>query len=252
MHMKIKSHLKLSSTPPLVGRESFDTFLQVAEALCSYAVDDLSLSVQNDRLKCYVCWVDPKDADRLDKLLARYASMRLAAVWVEKAFTESVRRGLYYSLGQLDGGDWQLQYGLTDGQDLYVVGQFAFDADLQVPVSSVTKHFRQELLPFSPKTYSLLNLARKGMKAFSPGPCSLGEPQVVDGSVIIQAHMLGVWDRDQTLVWAKGEPEKYVRAFQEFVAAQPWGDKVELVLKVIGNGYAAFIVKPRAAQAQPA
>lgn len=243
--MKIKTHLQTNNTPPMVGRESFDTFLQVAEALCSYAVDDLSLSVQNDRLKTYVCWVDAADAPKMDKLVARYKSMALAELWLNKAFTESARRGLYYSLGQLPGGGWQLQYGLTDGTNLYVVGQFGFDADLQLPVSSVTKHFRHEMLPFSPKTYSLLNMVRQAMKTFAPGQCSLGEPQVVDRSVVVSAHMLGVWERGQTLVWADGEAEKHLLVFQKAVREMAWWDKVELVLKVVGNGHVAFIVKPK-------
>lgn len=244
--MKMKLHLQTNTTPPLVGRESFDTFLQIAEQLTKHAVDDLSLSVQNDRLKTYVCWIKPEEGPTLTKLLSRYASMKLAVMWLEKAFTDSMRKGLYYSLQLLPGGDWQVQYGLTDGSNLYVIGQFALDMAAQkFPVSAVTKHFIEDMTPWDPKALALLDAVRKDIKSFDPGPCSLPDAQVVDNTVTQPCHMLGTWNKGQTLEWAEGEAEKYLKVYQQWVRSKSWWQEVELVLRIVGNGWVYFVVKPK-------
>jgi hypothetical protein len=243
--MKLKVHLQVEDKPQPVGKESFKTFVKVAEQVSTYALDELSLAATGDQYKVFVCWVPFDQIDKLNTLMDRYDSMQLAKLWLDKVFIAGIRRGLYYALKRV-GSRWEMSYGLTDGNNLYLVGKFAYNSQFEMPDSTVTKHFKYYYIPFDPRVHALLDVVRKDLKMFEPGPCTIQEPQVAGTSVVLSCHMLGYFTQDQGgLEWVEGEAERHLKTFQTWVKDKPWWKIVKLAIRPSHDGWCDFVVYPK-------
>src|ERR1039457_5230266 len=83
---------------PLLGIESFETFLKVCQDVSKWALDDAGLANRSDTYKIWVCWQKTSDLQKLRDLVSRYKSMGLMLHYINLNIVEGSQIGLYVAL----------------------------------------------------------------------------------------------------------------------------------------------------------
>lgn len=244
--MKINLQLNKTTNAPLpVGKESFNSFLKIAE-IGSYAVDDLTLSIHNARYKVYVIKVEQSKREELFTSVEKYKSLSAISYWVENAVPENIKPNLYFSVFRTSDG-WMFDYGVTSGLDLYVVGKFKFSVNIfeTLPTSKILKDFKTDFEQIDLRTHALLDIIRRDLIYVDLGPCKITDPQVVGNTVTVSVHNLGIWlTVGKEMVWQQGEAQKYLLTFQKWVKEHKWWNMIEIKVRPYDNGWVDFSISP--------
>lgn len=241
--MKLAAHIETANAPKLVGQLSFTSFIQIAEKMASHAIDDLGLAVQNDRYKVYSMRVPAAKRTELLDLVGRYKTMAGITFWTNNVIPDNMPITLYYSMYHRKG--WLLDYGISLGQDMYVIGRFILNpANFKVlPNSSILKDFKYQFSQYDLRVHTLLDTIRCTLRSIDLGYCSRTDAQIIDEEAIVSCYNLGVWEkRNGVYQWADGEADKYAKKFQEWVRKFGWWQLVKLKVMPYNNKWADFVI----------
>jgi hypothetical protein len=242
--MKLRTYLTGDSLPNMVGRESFDTFIKIAESVCEFSFLDVATSAANDRYQVYSSVVKI-GVDELSEEFSKYKTMNIAKYWLDKYIPVGTNIKLYFSAYNTSD-KWLIDYGIIAAADMYTVGRFNFNQRVltNLPASKLLKNFKSEIDKYNLPTHAVFNAIRRDLKDFNPGPCVVNIPVVVDGEVVLSCKDLGRWQYVNGVKRMNAQDaEDNLRAFREYCGSKPWTNSVNLVLRLKKDGWADFVVQ---------
>ena len=232
--------LKDKENFPLLGLDSFNTFLKVCLELSEWALDDVGLANRANAYRIWVCWIKPQDNSKLKGILERYESMKLLLHYLDINIVENNKIGLYIKLDYLEN-KWEMSYGITNNKKLFKIGGFDYTLNTKLPESKILKYILDDIDDFNPREHLLLFKIKNDMFGFDPGFCKRTDPQLINKDIVISCHGLGQWHTDETIM--DGEADKYLQIFKKWVAEQKWWNLVSLILVPRKNKWIDFKIK---------
>lgn len=243
--MKIKYHLTTDDTPKMVGRQSFNYFLEAVEKHCGYFQDDLSLASMNKRYKVFTGRVKAENRGDFMNILNEYPSLDIMKYWIDKS-PETYDVIPYYS-PYFKNNKWLMDYGVVINSNLYVCGRFNLNTSVinNFPKNKLLSEFELQFSKTDLRTHYLLERIKYDMYFLDLGPCKKNYPVIYNNIVSVELYDLGTWIFDMGVrSWAEGEADKYGKLFQEWVKDKKWASMVKLGLTPGKNGKAEFRVIP--------
>lgn len=224
---------------PLLGIESFSTFLKVCAEIDKWAIDDIGLANRADIYKIWTLWQPESNIQKLQTIIEKYPSMQSLLHHIRVNLTEKNKIGLYISL-DWKSDQWIMSYGLTNNKELYVIGQFKYSPATRLPENEILKWINEDLNEFNPRQHYALRTIKSSLVLFNPGPCKREDPLIEDGQVLLSIKDLGHWENGELI---NGEDEKILIQFRNWVSTQKWWTEVKLILKPRNNNWIDFIIK---------
>ncbi len=224
---------------PILGLDSFETFLKVCSEFSEWILDDIGLANRNNAYKVWVCWIKPDDVQKIKEVIERYTSMKLLSHYYNLNIVENNKIGLYIKL-DWEQNKWVFSYGITNNKKMYKVGEFDYTFNIKLPENEILKYVIDEIDDFDPRQHLLLFKIKQDCALFNPGYCQRTDPQIINKEVVISAHNLGHWNEAGL---ANGEAEKYVEVFKDWVKTQKWWNSVVIVLRPRKNMWMDFVLK---------
>lgn len=224
---------------PILGLDSFSTFLKVCAEFSHWALDDIGLANRNNAYKIWMCWVKPEDVKKVKDVLERYTSMKLLSHYYDINIVERNMVGLYVKL-DWEEDKWGFSYGITNNKKLFKVGEFDYTFNTKLPEHKILKYVTDEIQDFNPRQHLLLYKIKQDCTTFNPGYCQRTDPQIIENEVVISTFNLGQWS-EQGLV--NGESEKWIGVFKDWVKTQKWWNSVHLILRPRKDKWMDFILK---------
>jgi len=224
---------------PLLGKESFETFLKICAEFSEWALDDIGLATRNDAYKVWVCPVHSDKLKNVKGIIERYSSMKLLLHHYNKNIVENGTVSLYIKLDWLEN-KWEMSYGITNGKKMFKVGEFPYTVSTEVPASTLMKYIKDELDDFNPREHLVLYRIKQDASSFNPGYCQITDPMLINKQVIITTFNLGVWHNGTI---QGGEPERLLNVMKDWVKTQKWWNLVRLTVRPGTNGMIDFIIQ---------
>lgn len=224
---------------PILGLDSFKTFLKVCGEFSDWALDDIGLANRANVYKIWVCWVKAADTSKVKETLERYTSMKLLLHYFNVNIVENNKIGLYIKL-DWEQNAWVISYGITNNKKLFKVGEFDYGYATKLPDNEILKYVRDEIDDFNPREHLLLFKMKQDCFLFDPGYCQRTDPQIINKEVVISTYNLGQFVGDAP---ANGEPERLIQVFKDFVKTQSWWNAVHLVLRPRRGKYIDFVLR---------
>lgn len=225
---------------PMLGKESFKTFLKICSMFSKWALDDISLSIKNDKYKIWTCPVKASDIKKIKSILERYTSMKKLLKHYNDSIVENRSISFYMSLNFINN-KWNFEYGISNGTNLYVIGEFEYTATLKLPENELIKYISSELENFNSREHLLLYKMRKDMVSFNPGYCQITEPIIMNKNIITTVYNLGIWNSNGEL--EVGEKEKYLDIFKTWCLEYKWASLVTIIVRPKIKNSIDFIIK---------
>lgn len=224
---------------PILGYESFNSFIKVCESVSKWAVDDSGLANRADSYKIWICIV--KDVDKLKNILEKYKSLNLLNHYLNKEIVENSKISLYIKLDYLSN-KWMLSYGITNDKKLYKIGEFEYNISIKLPTSEILKYVKDDIEDFDPRKNYLLRLIKKDFYSFDPGTCQRLDPVIISGECVLSCNNLGIWDNN---TMSETEANKWLEIFKSWVGGQKWWDMVKLKVKARRDKWIDFSVQTK-------
>ena len=227
--------------PKSVGRLSFDSFLEACEGLKT-VLDDTGMAAHADRYKVYIAWAD--DKEKFASAIKGKSSLELGAFHLDNNIVTDAKCAAYFSLYMTDR--WLMEYGITDGKKLFMVGRFEFDQSVFVdlPGSQLLAQFKSWFDTMDMREHTVLNSVRRDMRTLYIGPCTQSPVEVYDGEVSLMCMGLGSWNRENgILVLDDGEPQRIFDEFKKWASDKKWAEHCTLSLKPWKDGRVQLSVK---------
>jgi hypothetical protein len=225
--MELSSWLKNDKESfPLLGLDSFDTFLKVCNEFSEWALDDVGLANRANAYKIWTCKIKPEQIKDVKSILERYTSMKLLLHFYNINIVENNPVALYIKL-DFEQNKWMISYGISNNKKLFKVGEFDFDFNTQLPEHQILKYILEEIEDFNPREHLLLYKIKKDASRFNPGYCQILDPQLINKEIIISTYGLGQWN-DAGI--ENGEAEKYSDILKNWVKTQTWWSNVKLIV----------------------
>lgn len=224
---------------PILGLETFNTFLKVCSEFSEWALDDIGLANRADAYKIWICPVKMDKIKDVKATLERYTSMKLLLHYYNINIIENQKIGLYIKL-DWEETKWVLSYGITNNKKLFKVGEFDYTITTKLPEHQILKYIKDEIEDFNPREHLLLYKIKRDSFTFNPGYCQISDPIIVDKEIIISTYKLGIWN-NETL--QNGEAERLLDVLKEWVKTQKWWANVQLIVKPRSNGWIDFKIK---------
>lgn len=224
---------------PILGLDSFNTFLKVCSEFAEWALDDIGLANRNNAYKIWICWIKPEDLNKVKEILERYSSMKLLSHYYDINIVERNKIGLYIKL-DWEENEWIFSYGITNNKKLFMVGKFEYLFTTKLPENKILKYITDEIDDFNPRQHLLLFKIKQDCILFNPGYCQITDPQIINKEIIISSYNLGQWSE---LGIINGEAEKWMEIFKQWVMTQKWWQSVHLILRPRKNKWIDFIIQ---------
>lgn len=224
---------------PLLGIESFKTFIEVCNNFAKWALDDVSMSTQFDKYKIWTCPVLAKDIKKVKDVVERYTSMKKLLWYYNNVIVENKPIIFYMSLDFINN-KWNFEYGISNGFKLFKVGEFEYTIDTKLPEHEIVKYVSVELDDFNIREHLLLYKIRKDFTTFNPGYCQIMSPVISDKTVILKTQNLGQWHNNKP---AYGEKERLLEIFKEWAINYKWSNSVILIIRPSYSNSIDFIIK---------
>lgn len=239
--MKLSKWLSSSSTElPMLGKESFNTFLKVCSHFAKWALDDISLATKNDKYKIWSCPVKSGDIKKVKAILERYTSMKKILKHYNESVVENKPIIFFMSLNYINN-KWNFEYGLCNGNDLFIAGEFEYTMTTNLPKNEIVKYISSELKDFNSREHLLLYKMRKDLVTFNPGYCQITEPIILNRTIILTVYNLGLWNDNGEL--ENGEKETYLEMFLNWAKPYKWAPLVTLIVRPKIKNSIDFIIK---------
>jgi len=238
--MELASWLKTKDEDfPILGLESFSTFLKICSEFSEWALDDIGLANRADAYKIWLCHVKSDKVKEVKSILERYTTMKLLLHYYNINIVENNQIGLYIKL-DFENNKWVISYGITNNKKLFKIGEFDYNLSTKLPESEILKYILEEIDDFNPREHLLLYKIKQDSFSFNPGYCQMSDPIIIDKQIIISTYKLGDWNNENI---QSGEPERLLEIFKDWVKTQKWFSSVILTVKARKNGWVDFIVK---------
>ena len=169
---------------PLLGIESFETFLKVCQDVSKWALDDAGLANRSDTYKIWVCWQKTSDLQKLRDLVSRYKSMGLMLHYINLNIVEGSQIGLYVALDWIQN-KWIMSYGITNNKKIYRIGQFHYTPATKLPSTEILKYVKDEIGDFDPRKNFLLRKVKTALFYFDPGYCQRMDPYILNTECVL-------------------------------------------------------------------
>jgi hypothetical protein len=244
--MKIKYHLDTQDLPKMVGRQSFNYFIELIEKTCDYFVDDLSLATINNRYKIFTGKVKEDKKSQILENLDEYSSLDICKHWLNK--TPVNYNYTFYFSPYYKNNKWLMDYGVVIDTNLYVCGRFNLNSSVinSLINSKLLAEFNLQFTKTDLRTHFMLNKIKSDMYFLDLGPCKKNYPTVYNNTVSVIFYDLGQWIFDMGInTWAVGQSEKYSKLFQEWSKTKTWGSMIKLSVSVGKDGVTEFKVTPK-------
>lgn len=236
--MELANYLKDVKDWPILGMESFETFLKICEQVSEWAIDDIGLGNRADVYKIWACWIKKQSLQDLKKITERYKSMKLLTHYIDVNIVESNNIALYILLDWKN--KWVMSYGITNNKALFKVGEFDFNASIKLPESKILKYVKEDVEDFDSRKHFLLRQIKNDMVLFDPGYCQREDAMISQNEIITSTKGLGKWANGQLM---EGEAERLLDVFKNWVKEQKWWSLAFLVVKPRKDGWIDFIVR---------
>lgn len=223
---------------PLLGFDSFHSFIKLCESCSKWALDDIGLANRSNTYKIWVSWI--KDIKLLKQNVDKYKSLNLLAHYLNIEIVENNQIGLYICLDWIQN-KWQMSYGITNNKKLYKIGEFIYTVNLELPSSSILKYVKDDIFEFNPRTNYLLRLIKSDMYLFDPGYCQRQDPYITNNKCILTCQGLGEWSENNTM--NEDEAYKWLDIFKVWVSSMSWWKDVKLTTKIRKEGFIDFIIE---------
>lgn len=238
--MELASWLKVDNENfPILGLDSFNTFLKVCSEFSEWALDDIGLANRNDAYKIWVCKIKSEQINDVKSILERYTSMTLLSHYYNINIVENNSISLYIKL-DWEQNKWIMSYGITNNKKMFNVGEFDFTFTTKLPENKILKYINEDISDFNPREHLLLYKIKKDIILFNPGYCQITDPLIINKEIILTTYNLGQWI-DINL--APGEAEKYLNIFQVWVSSKSWWNQVHLIIRPKQNKSIDFVIK---------
>lgn len=225
---------------PLLGLDSFTSFVKLCESNSKWALDDAGLANRSNSYKIWVSWI--KNPKKLKDSVVKYKSMNLLAHYLNVEIIENSQIGLYIKLDWIQN-KWELSYGITNNKKLYKIGEFVYTVSTKLPTSEILKYVKDEIGDFNPRTHYLLRVIKLSLYKFDPGYCQRQDPYIINESCILSCYGLGQWTDNNTM--QEDEAYKWLESLKTWVSQQPWWNSVKLTCKVRKDKYIDFVIQPK-------
>ncbi len=226
-------------TFPLLGLESFSTFVKICGEISKWALDDIGLAGRNNTYKIWVCWQKEGGLDLLRSTVERYKSMQLLLHYININIVEGNQTGLYVKLDWVQN-KWVMSYGITDNKKIYKIGEFAYNHSTKLPESEILKYVLDEISDFNSREHFILHCVRGSLNFFDPGYCQRQDPYILNKKCVMSVNGLGNWVNG---VMMDDEANKWLETFKKWVATQEWWQMVKLTVKLRKESWMDFIVE---------
>ena len=140
---------------PLLGLDSFNTFLKVCNEFSKWALDDIGLANRNNAYKIWTCTIKPEQIKDIKSILERYTSMKLLLHYYNINIVENNKIALYIKLDWVEN-KWQMSYGITNNKKLFKIGEFEYNFSIKLPEHVILKYIIEEITDFNPREHLLL------------------------------------------------------------------------------------------------
>lgn len=238
--MELSTWLKTENDKfPLLGLESFNTFLKVCSEFSEWALDDIGLANRNNAYKIWVCKIKPEQVNDVKEILERYTSMKLLTHYYNINIVENNNIALYIKL-DWEQNKWIMSYGITNNKKLFKVGEFDYNFTTELPEHKILKYVKEEITDFNPREHLLMFIIKRDLFLFDPGYCQISDPLIVNNEIVLSTYNLGQWSEHDIL---PGEPEKYLNIFKNWVKTQKWWNQVHLIIRPRKNKWIDFVLK---------
>jgi hypothetical protein len=238
--MELASWIKKDNDKfPILGLESFNTFLKVCAEFSEWALDDIGLSNRNNSYKIWVCKIKPEQINKVKEILERYTSMALILQYYNINIVENNAIALYVKL-DWEENKWVMSYGITNNKKLFKGGEFDYTFNTELPENKILKYIIEDINDFNPREHLLLFIIKKNIFLFDPGYCQISDPLIVDKEIVLSTYNLGQWIEQDI---ALGEAEKYLNVFKNWVKTQKWWNQVHLIVRPRKNKWMDFVIK---------
>lgn len=224
---------------PILGLDSFNTFLKVCSEFAEWALDDIGLANRSNSYKIWTCKIKADKIKDVKNIIERYSSMKLLLHYYNINIVENNNIALYIKL-DWEENKWVISYGITNNKKLFKIGEFDFNISTKLPEHKILKYINDEIDDFNPREHLMLFRIKQDAFLFDPGYCQITDPQIIDKEIIISTYNLGQW-ADQGIV--NGETEKYLNVFKDWVKNQKWWAQVHLIIRPRKNKWMDFILK---------
>lgn len=224
---------------PILGLESFDTFLKICSHFSEWALDDLALANRAEAYKIWVCHVKGDKIKDVKSVLERYASMKLLLYYYNINIVENNNVALYIKL-DWEQNKWIFSYGITNNKKLYKVGEFDYALNVKLPENPILKYVLDQLDDFNPREHLTLYKIKQDMHGFNPGYCQILDPILNDKIITLTTMNLGNWVGGKL---EQDEPMRLLDVFKEWVKEQSWWNLVTLIVRPGYNKTIDFIIK---------
>lgn len=221
---------------PILGYESFNSFIKVCESVSKWALDDAGLANRSDSYKIWICKI--KDITKLKSILEKYKSMNLLSYYIDKEIVENSKISLYIKLDFVSN-NWIISYGITNDKKLYKVGEFIYNISIKLISSEILKYVKDDIDDFNPREHYLLRLIKKDIYMFDPGTCQRLDPIILNNSCILSCNNLGYWNNG---TMAEDEANKWLNNFKNWVSTQKWWDMVKIKVIARKDKWIDFII----------
>jgi len=238
--MELASWLSNKESFPILGLNSYDTFLKICKEFAQWALDDIGLATRNDAYKIWVCPVKISKLKEVKGIIERYSSMKLLLQYYNMNIIENKNISFYTKLDWLQN-KWIISYGITNNKKLFKVGEFDYNIGTKLPESEILKYVKNELDDFNPREHLILYTIKKDSSNFNPGYCSILDPVLLNKEITITTYNLGIWNSNGLL--ENGESEKYLEVLKSWVKTQKWWNLVTLIVRPKQNNVIDFILK---------
>jgi len=223
---------------PLLGIESFSTFLKVCGTVNKWAIDDIGLANRANIYKIWTLWQPESNIEKLETEVEKWPSMQSLQHHIRVNLTDKAKIGLYIALDWKDG--WIMSYGLTNNKALYAIGQFRYTPVTKLPESEIIKWINEDLSDFNPRDhYALMNI-KQSLILFDPGPCKREDPIIDKREVVVSVKNLGNWNNDQL---QSGQAEIILEKFRTWVATMKWWTETKIAIRPRTGGWIDFIIR---------
>ncbi len=238
--MELNSWLKQDKENfPILGQDSFETFLKICGEFAEWALDDIGLANRANVYKIWVCKIKADKIKEVKNILERYTSMKLLSHYFNVNIVENNTVALYVKL-DWEQNKWQISYGITNNKKLFKVGEFDYNVNTKLPEITILKYILEEVEDFNPREHLLLYKIKQDCSKFDPGYCQISDPLLVNKEIIISTYNLGQWN-DAGI--EPGQPEELLNVFKEWVKTQKWWNEVHLILIPRKNKWIDFKIK---------
>jgi len=224
---------------PVLGKESFNTFLKICLEFSEWALDDIGLANRANSYKIWICKVKSEDLHKVKNILERYSSMKKLLYYYNNNIVENNFIGLYIKLNY-EQNKWFMSYGITNNKNLYKIGEFEYKVTTKLPQQQLLKYINDAIGDFNPREHLALFKIKQEMFEFNPGYCQITDPQIINNEVIVSTYNLGVWNSNGL---ENGEAEKYMQLFKNWVSTKNWWKIAHLILLPRKNKWMDFKIK---------